>query len=515
MKNIEHRNHSCVAAARARARRAGSPRRGRRAAARFAAIAACVAGALAIAAPTAGASGGPAPYPASAVTLVGHGWGPAWGLGQWGAFGYAARYDRTSQWLLTHYYPGTTPAVLSQSADRRIVRVAVEENAGHPMVVTSASAFHVTSGTTTLAVPAGEAVRAVLSVAGASKGTWALSEAGSCGAKRWTPLAKGLTDPTAVPASSSPSAPASQLLQLCRADGSIVTYRGDLEAYDYDSSGTGGAPLARTLSLVPLEEYVADVTPTESPAGWGSLPSGSAGPQGEAYGFQELEAQAVAVRTYVLAEIASGGWYGYADICDDVCQGYFNGAGYENPLTTLAAEDTAGQVLLLDGSPAPTQYAASSGGYTGGSPAFKPVPDSGDAVCLKDAGGLGCNPWHTWTASVPVSQVEKAFPSVGTLADVKVVSRNKLGAFGGRVLEIEMVGTSGATVTVTGNTWVADFGLDSNWFAITNGPSATASPPPSTAGGSGRRPGIAAGPGRLPPVPPVGSFAVRVAGERR
>jgi peptidoglycan hydrolase-like amidase len=459
------------------------------------------------------------PYPAKDVTLVGHGWGPAWGLGQWGAFGYAAKYHEDYQWILLHYYPGTTASVLSKGADRRIVKVSIEENAGHPVTVTSHSSFSVKSGSTKLSIPAGMAVRSVLSGSGTSKGTWSVSEAGSCKDRSgWKVLARGLTDPIDVPASSSAKAPASKLLQLCRADGVVVTYRGSIEAYDYDSSSTGYRPYERTLSLVPLEQYVEDVTPTESPSGWGQLPNGSAGPQGEPYGFQELEAQAVAVRTYVLAQIAGGGWYGYADICDNVCQGYSLGTYWENPLTDLATNDTKGQVLELAGSPAPTQYAASSGGYTQGSPSFAPVADSGDAVCLKDSGGLGCNPWHTWTASVPVSEVEQAFPGVGTLADVKVTARNKLGALGGRVLEIEVIGTTGETEKATGNTWAADFGLYSNWFALTNGPSATAKPPSektpgaftpggrSAADGPTPWPEENAGvglPGAMPPVPPI------------
>ena len=69
---------------------------------------------------------------------------------------------------------------------------------------------------------------------------------------------------------------------------------------------------ARTVNTLPLEQYVADTVPGESPSSWGSL--GGSGPQGMDWGFQELEAQAIAVRSYVLADL--GGYGGYADTCD-------------------------------------------------------------------------------------------------------------------------------------------------------------------------------------------------------
>ena len=52
---------------------------------------------------------------------------------------------------------------------------------------------------------------------------------------------------------------------------------------------------ARTVNDVPLEQYVDGVVPNESPASWGAL--GLSGPQGQPWGFQELEAQAVAGRS--------------------------------------------------------------------------------------------------------------------------------------------------------------------------------------------------------------------------
>ena len=62
---------------------------------------------------------------------------------------------------------------------------------------------------------------------------------------------------------------------------------------------------ARSVNTLPLEQYVADTVPGESPSSWASL--GGAGPQGMDWGFQELEAQAVAVRSYVLANLGGYG----------------------------------------------------------------------------------------------------------------------------------------------------------------------------------------------------------------
>ena len=85
-------------------------------------------------------------------------------------------------------------------------------------------------------------------------------------------------------------------------------------------------------------------SPTSRRPGWGAL--GGAGPQGQPWGFQELEAQAVAVRSYVMAEPGSYG--GYADTCDLDCQTY-RGTLNESAITDLAVADTAGQVMEFPG----------------------------------------------------------------------------------------------------------------------------------------------------------------------
>jgi peptidoglycan hydrolase-like amidase len=85
-----------------------------------------------------------------------------------------------------------------------------------------------------------------------------------------------------------------------------------IEVHGSLSAGANSAGQARTVNTVPLEQYVADVAPAESPSSWATL--GGAGPQGENWGFQQSEAQAVAARSYV--ESNPLGFGGYADTCD-------------------------------------------------------------------------------------------------------------------------------------------------------------------------------------------------------
>ena len=198
------------------------------------------------------------------------------------------------------------------------------------------------------------------------------------------PVATDQTNPTASPAGGG-------LLTLCIAQpGYSPIVHGTLTAM-YNSLGQ-----ARSVNTLALEQYVADTVPGESPSSWATL--GGAGPQGMNWGFQELEAQSVAVRSYVLADL--GGYGGYADTCDLTCQTY-RGTEFETPTTIAAANDTAGEVMVMpNGQIATTEYSASTGGYTSSaneqSP-FTAVPDDGDAVCLVN---VACNPNHTWSTTV-------------------------------------------------------------------------------------------------------------------
>ncbi|MHB1720447.1 MAG: SpoIID/LytB domain-containing protein [Acidimicrobiales bacterium] len=391
-----------------------------------------------------------AAYAFGDVTLVGHGWGPGIGMGQWGALGYALSHMSYGQ-ILQHYYGQTTSGpttigTLTSVAEATNVRVVLSQNDGNFTIVTSGSPFSIA----TASFAGGQAAEMVPV---GSPGHFDVYQGSGC-AGPWpaTPVLSSVVDPVATPAVNpalgAPDA-SEEALQLCLAGGNM-TVRGSIEAM-VNASGA-----LRTVNTLPLEQYVAGVVPNESPASWGSI--GGAGPQGQSWGFQELEAQAVAARSYVMSNLGSIG--GYADICDEGCQSY-RGLLNETPVTDQATMDTAGVVVFMpDGNVATTFYSSSTGGYTAASQ-FLPVVDAGDAVCVPGA----CNPHHNWQAQVPVGTIESTFPQIGTLESVDVTQRNGYGDMGGRVVEMSLVGQSG-TVSLSGSSFAADFGLQSDWFNV-------------------------------------------------
>ncbi len=377
-------------------------------------------------------------YPASTVSIQGHGYGHGHGMGQWGALGYALNQANYPD-ILGTYYGGTSLSALTGPQEATTVRVDMTENDGNLVIVTSATPFTIAG----VSFGAGQ-VALMTPVSGA----WVVWSGPTC-AGPWVAQVSGVTDPTATPSAND----GSETLTLCLGGTSNVTVHGSIEA-TYNSNG---AP--RTVNEVPLEQYVQGVVPNESPAGWGSL--GAAGSQGQPWGFQELEAQAVAVRSYVMAGLGSYG--GYADTCDLSCQTY-RGTLNESSITDLATADTTGQVMEFpSGVVAATQYSASTGGYTNPG-TFPGVPDAGDSVCVPGA----CNPNHDWTTTVPVTTIDATWPQLGVLQSIDITGRNGDGDWGGRVTAMTLVG-SAQNVSMTGDAFAAALGLKSDWF--TTGPS--------------------------------------------
>lgn len=436
----------------------------------------------------------------TSVTFVGHGWGPGVGMGQWGAFGYAVRYHFGYERILNHYYGKTVSGSLastSTGADPTISVAILENlnlatNVGYDPVVTASTPFTITSNggtpvvptTTTTTVPTGTTGTTVpttsttVSAAAtsftvpagmaidlqlAADGTWNAYEASTCsGATSATtttaPIATGLVDPVVAPTVAA-TAPVSQLLVLCRHDGVSETLRGSIEAYD--RSG-----YERTLNLVPLESYLLSVVPAESSASWGTDGSTVNAPLGRPWGFQALEAQAIAARSYAMAYAQAGGWNGYASICDTTLCQVYAGANYENAVSDASVSATTGEIRVSPSAPTvvvSTPFSASTGGFTTPS-AFPPVHDLGDA-CVVRTDPSECNPNHTWEVTVNGVQIMRHYRRIGRLMMVHVSARNGYGAFGGRAVTVVLKGTKGA-LRVPADAFASALGLKSDWFAI-------------------------------------------------
>jgi SpoIID/LytB domain protein len=323
------------------------------------------------------------------------------------------------------------------------VRIAMTENDTSKLVVASPSGDLVATGTTGATA---------VTYTPNGNGTWAVATGTGCTGP-WT-KAVGESVSTPVVRSSTSGV----LLTLCADNGTQLPIQGTLEGV-YNSAGD-----PRTVNTLPLEEYVADVVPGESISDWGTV--GTPGPQGRPWGFQELEAQAVAIRSYVLA--SPGGYGGYATTCDLYCQSY-RGAKYLTANSTAAAQDTAGEVMVMpSGSIASTEYSSSTGGYTSsgaeGSP-FVPEPDTGDGVCLTPNNPGLCNPNHDWTKVVALSTIHANWPNEGTSPTVTVSARNGYGTWGGRATEVTIFGNGGSQ-TVASFTFVSTLELRSNYFTI-------------------------------------------------
>lgn len=353
--------------------------------------------------------------------VAGHGAGAGVGLGQFGAFGYATERHESWQWITAHYYAGAHVEPVAAAVDQQPVDVDLSE------------LDHATA--TTVRVGAG----ATLSVNG--------RVAASTTVRVGHPKGQTVT----VVASSG-----DLQVQLPRVG--WRSYRGEIQIQ----------PDGATWNVLPLESYLAGVVPAESVASWGAVPGGEAA----------LQAQAVAARSYALATIAARGW-----ICDTAaCQDYLGdpatqGLGASLAYALSAVSSTSGEVVCLaTAAPCPlssvavAQYGASTGGYTEAVAApgetFAAVPDDGDAV----AG----NPYHTWTSgsgcptTLSAAAVAKDF-GLTSVAGAKVTARNGVGAFGGRALEVLLLGRKGggiATVTVPGGQFAATVGLCSDWFAF-------------------------------------------------
>ena len=132
------------------------------------------------------------------------------------------------------------------------------------------------------------------------------------------------------------------------------------------------------INNVPLEDYLKGVVPAEMPSSWAA----------EAH-----KAQAIAARSYALANLGKRARYGY-DLKDTPEDQAYGGASVETADTNYAVEQTKGIVLTYNMKVINAYYSASAGGQTNTNswgtnlPYLRSVPSFDDNV-KKNGHGVG------------------------------------------------------------------------------------------------------------------------------
>jgi stage II sporulation protein D len=177
----------------------------------------------------------------------------------------------------------------------------------------------------------------------------------------------------------------------------------------FDVLRNGGTGLM-VVNELPLEDYLVGVLRAESSERW---------PQ------EALRAQAIAARTYAAYHRQVNAARAYHIFASTTHQQFIGRVPPGSP-TWVAVQETAGQVLYLDGALFPAFYHANSGGYTEdprmvfagrGLPALRPV------VCHLAAGA----PNFQWTLELRLGDLSemlrRAGFGVGAVKNVEVVDR--------------------------------------------------------------------------------------------
>jgi SpoIID/LytB domain protein len=163
-------------------------------------------------------------------------------------------------------------------------------------------------------------------------------------------------------------------------------------------------PAFNVVNLVDLEDYLLSVLPSEMPSGWP---------------LEALKAQAVAARSYAVANIGKHGSDGY-DLKATIEDQVYSGVSTENENSNRAVAETEGLVLKQQGKTVAAFFHSTSGGSTELAehvwgkplPYLQAVPDYDDS-----------SPHFSWTRRMAVSDLEKALPDIGKVLSLAVVSR--------------------------------------------------------------------------------------------
>jgi SpoIID/LytB domain protein len=262
-------------------------------------------------------------------------------------------------------------------------------------------------------------------------------------------------------------------------------------AHYYTGTALGTAPqrtrvrvlVGGRVRAIPLEAYVRGVVGAEMPADWP---------------LAALEAQAVASRTYALADHAGGTRF---DVYSDTRSQMYLGTEAQTARTDAAVAATAGQIVTYAGRPAITYYFASSGGATesvqnafpGATPEpwLRGVPDPYDQ-----------GPQHRWSVTMSFATAASRLRGLvrGAFRGIEVVRRG----YSPRIVAAYVEGSAGRT-EVSGPELAGRLGLDDTWAYFSLRTAGGVQPEPDVSHYTAPSPGVGAPEAPVAPETPAGS----------
>ncbi|WP_454084439.1 SpoIID/LytB domain-containing protein [Georgenia sp. Marseille-Q6866] len=389
--------------------------------------------------PTAASADETYPRPASGSwEIQGRGWGHGIGMSQWGAQG-AAEQGVGYRRILDFYYPGTAPGTVSNSTLK--VRLEAHQNTASVRLWAPQGAARLSvagPGNTTRMYAGG-----FVTVDRKERNRFFVRHTRANGSAG--PVHEFTAEELTVTARDANNDNIGAVVGSSSSRG--TWYRGTVQLVRENSTTFD------VRNHVALEQYLRGVVPRESPAYWE---------------MDALRAQAVAARSYVLAEIAANS---AGLTCDTTqCQVYggraiVDAAGrvvteQEHSRTNTAIADTSREVRMYRGAVAFTQFSSTNGGWTreGRYPYLVAKADPWTGTASGDTR-------TTWTDRLSVSTVEAYCPSNGRLRNLVITKRDGNGAFGGRITEARVECS-------TGNRTLTNlrFDLFSEWWRVTPPP---------------------------------------------
>lgn len=229
------------------------------------------------------------------------------------------------------------------------------------------------------------------------------------------------------------------------------TYRGDMEFKRISGSDM------TAVNVLGIEEYLYGVVPSE-------VGSSSTVP------FEAMKAQAVIARTYAMNSFGRHGSYGF-DVCTtEHCQVY-KGILLENPNTSRAVDETAGETIKYGSQYAQVYYSSSNGGSTEEiKNVWNPKLELPYLKSFRDE----YDPADSWEVTLTAEQVRSITnDKIGNIQNIFITKNSS----SNRVIEVKIKGDRGE-LTYAREDCRTIFGLPSQLFTIndTSGPQIDQSP---------------------------------------